>query len=100
MKTGRVVGRVWATKRLSELPSGALLEIDLDPSAGGGTGERVIAFDPLGCLEDERVLVTQGSVARSWFANPSAVIDALVIGSIDEEPDSGSAGSGKTKARK
>ncbi len=92
MKTGRVVGRVWATKRLSELPSGALLEIDLDPSVGGGSGERIIAFDPLGCLEDERVLVTQGSVARSWFDNASAVVDALVIGSIDEEPGSGSAG--------
>lgn len=83
MKTGLVVGRVWATKRLRELPSGALLEIDLeDPS---GAGERLVAFDPLGCGEGERVLVTQGSVAKGWFAGEAnAVIDALVIGSLDE----------------
>ena len=96
MKTGRVVGRVWATKRLPELPNGALLEIDLDPSSGSGGGERIIAFDPLGCLEDERVLVTQGSVAKGWFEGSSAVIDALVIGSVDEATGPGS----KAKAQK
>lgn len=84
MKTGYVVGRVWATKRLSDLPSGALLEIDLEADGGGGgTAERVVAFDPLGCGEGERVLVTQGSVAKGWFQDGSAVVDALVIGSLD-----------------
>jgi ethanolamine utilization protein EutN len=31
------------------------------------------------------VLVTQGSVAAAWFAERSAPIDALIIGSIDEQ---------------
>ena len=89
MKTGYVVGRVWATKRLGELPSGALLEIDLEAAASGGgggdsgAGERLVAFDPLGCGEGERVLVTQGSVAKGWFKEPGVVVDALVIGSLD-----------------
>lgn len=83
MKTGYVVGRVWATKRLGELPSGALLEIDLEAVGGGGAGERVVAFDPLGCGEGERVLVTQGSVAKGWFKDGKAVVDALVVGSLD-----------------
>ena len=86
MKTGYVVGRVWATKRLGELPSGALLEIDLEAADGGGGGdasERLVAFDPLGCGEGERVLVTLGSVAKGWFKDSSAVVDALVIGSLD-----------------
>ena len=92
MKTGYVVGRVWATKRLGELPSGALLEIDLEAAAsggggggggGGGAGERLVAFDPLGCGEGERVLVTQGSVAKGWFPGANAVVDALVVGSLD-----------------
>ena len=30
MKTGVVVGKVWATKRLDELPGGALLEIAME----------------------------------------------------------------------
>ena len=84
MKTGFVVGRVWATKRLGELPSGALLEIDLEDPTGQAKSERLVAFDSLGCGEGERVLVTQGSVARSWFDDPKAVVDALVIGSLDE----------------
>ena len=84
MKTGTVVGRVWSTKRLAELPAGALLEIDLDPSKGG-TPERVVAIDPLGCLDGERVLVVQGSVAKGWFDGSKAVVDALVIGSLDED---------------
>lgn len=84
MKTGIVVGRVWATKRLQELPVGALLEIDLEPSSGG-TPERIVAIDPLGCLDGERVLVVQGSVAKGWFEGGTAVIDALVIGSLDED---------------
>ena len=85
MKTGYVVGRVWATKRLGELPSGALLEIDLEAADGGdgGAGERLVAFDPLGCGEGERVLVTQGSVAKGWFPDGTAVVDALVVGSLD-----------------
>lgn len=83
MKTGRVVGRVWSTKRLTELPTGALLEIDLDPR--GGSSERIVAFDPLGCGDNERVLVTQGSVAKGWFGDGNNVVDALVIGSIDEQ---------------
>jgi len=82
MKTGKVVGRVWSTKRLTELPTGALLEIDLD--ASGGAKERIVAFDPLGCGDGERVLVTQGSVAKGWFEEGNSVVDTLVIGSIDE----------------
>ncbi len=85
MKTGYVVGRVWSTKRLGELPLGALLEIDLEAVGGGGGGavERLVAFDQLGCGEGERFLVTQGPVAKGWFQDANAVVDALVVGSLD-----------------
>ena len=96
MKTGYVVGRVWATKRLGELPSGALLEIDLEAAGGDGAGERLVAFDPLGCGEGERVLVTQGSVAKGWFPDGTAVVDALVVGSLDPTGEA----KGKAKAKK
>jgi len=98
MKTGYVVGRVWATKRLGELPSGALLEIDLEAaSGGGGASERLVAFDPLGCGEGERVLVTQGSVAKGWFQGGTAVVDALVVGSLDPTGDAKAPSKGKSK---
>ena len=78
MIKGRVIGRVWSTKRLQALPQGALLEVEVE------SGARLIAFDPLGCGEGEEVLVTQGSVAAGWFEGVKAPVDALIIGSIDE----------------
>ena len=80
MIKGRVIGRVWSTKRLEALPQGALLEVEVE------SGARLIAFDPLGCGEGEEVLVSQGSVAAAWFEGVKAPVDALIIGSIDETP--------------
>jgi ethanolamine utilization protein EutN len=81
MKTGIVAGQVWATKRLDELPTGALLEIEVEEKYP--SDERIIAFDPLGAGIGERVLLTQGSVAKGWFKNSNAVVDALIIGILD-----------------
>lgn len=83
MKTGIVVGKVWATKRVAELPSGALLEIAIEEE--DEMDERMIAFDPLGAGIGERVLITQGSVAKAWFKDGNNVVDALVIGILDEQ---------------
>ena len=83
MKTGIVVGKVWATKRVNELPNGALLEIALEEE--DEMDERMVAYDPLGAGVGERVLVTQGSVAKAWFKDGNNVVDALVIGILDEQ---------------
>lgn len=82
MKVGTVKGKIWATRRLEELPNGALLEIDLIDNSGNP--ERILAYDPLGAGVGEQVLVTQGSVAKGWFPSGNAVIDALVIGIVDD----------------
>lgn len=79
MIRGRVVGQVWATKRLETVPNGALLTVELE--AGG----ELIALDVLGCGVGESVLVTTGSVAAGYFTKVKVPVDALVIGSIDEE---------------
>jgi len=78
MIKGRVVGRIWSTKRIDSLPQGALLEIELE------NGAHLVAFDPLGCGVGETVLVTQGSVAAGHFDKVRAPVDALIIGSIDD----------------
>ncbi len=79
MIKGKVTGRVWSSKHIETLPVGALLEVTLE---GGGT---LVAFDPLGCAEGETVLITQGSVAAGYFTKAKAPVDALIIGSIDED---------------
>lgn len=78
MIKGKVTGRVWSSKHIETLPAGALLEVTLE---GGAT---MVAFDPLGCAEGETVLITQGSVAAGYFTRVKAPVDALIIGSIDE----------------
>jgi ethanolamine utilization protein EutN len=81
MQRAIVIGNVWSTKRLKEIPSGAMLEIELED----GKGTRLVAFDVLGCGIGERVLVSTGSVAAAWFPGKAPPIDALIIGSIDED---------------
>ncbi len=78
MIRGKVTGRVWSTKHIETLPTGALLEVAIE---GGGS---VIAFDPLGCAEGEAVLIAQGSVAAGYFSGVKAPVDALIVGSIDD----------------
>ena len=42
MLTATVVGNVWSTRRLAEIPNGAFLEVEAE-----GTGTRLVAFDVL-----------------------------------------------------
>jgi ethanolamine utilization protein EutN len=79
MLKATVIGNVWATRRLEEIPNGAFLEVEVDG------GSRLIAFDVLGSGLGEQVLVATGSVAASWFPGTTPPIDALIIGSIDHQ---------------
>ena len=79
MLRATVTGSVWATRRLDELPNGALLEVQTDD------GAKLIAFDVLGSGVGERVLVATGSVASAYFAPEHPPLDALIIGSLDEQ---------------
>jgi ethanolamine utilization protein EutN len=79
MLKATVIGNVWATRRLDEIPNGAFLEVEVDG------GSRLIAFDVLGSGLGEQVLVATGSVAASWFPGTTPPIDALIIGSIDQQ---------------
>jgi ethanolamine utilization protein EutN len=86
MITAMVVGNVWSTRRLAEIPNGAFLEVEAE-----GSGQRLVAFDVLGSGTGERVLVAQGSVAAAWFGGKPPPIDALIVGSIDEPSGGGPA---------
>ena len=90
MLTAKVTGNVWSTRRLAEIPNGAFLEVEAE-----GSGQRFVAFDVLGSGVGERVLIAQGSVAAAWFPGKPPPVDALIIGSIDEQaggtPEAGKA---------
>jgi ethanolamine utilization protein EutN len=67
------------TRRVDSLPSGALLEVKTDD------GATLVAFDVLGSGHGERVLVATGSVASGYFRPEHPPLDALIIGSLDEQ---------------
>ena len=79
MLKATVTGRIWSTKKISEMPAGSILEVIVDESS-----TTLLAFDPLGCGEGEKVIVATGSVAAAWFPGKAPPIDALIIGSIDD----------------
>jgi ethanolamine utilization protein EutN len=79
MLKATVIGRVWSTKRLEEIPPGPMLEVEVE-----GGASRLLAYDPLGCGTGETVIVATGSVAAAWFTGKTPPIDALIVGSIDE----------------
>jgi ethanolamine utilization protein EutN len=79
MLRATVTGSVWSTRRVDSLPSGALLEVRTDD------GATLIAFDVLGTGIGEHVLIATGSVASGYFAPEHPPLDALIIGSIDDE---------------
>lgn len=79
MLRATVTGSVWMTRRVDSLPSGALLEVRTDD------GATLVAFDVLGSGNGERVLVATGSVASGYFAPEHPPLDALIIGSLDEQ---------------
>jgi ethanolamine utilization protein EutN len=80
MLRAKVIGNVWSSRRLDEVPPGAFLEVEVDG------GSRLVAFDVLGTGIGESVLVATGSVASAWFKDHSTPpIDALIIGSIDHD---------------
>ncbi len=80
MFVGRVVGRVWAVKKLAGLPPGTLSEIELDSKE-----RHIVAFDSLGCGEGERVLILSGSIAARALGQETALVDAVVIASLEED---------------
>ena len=90
MLKATVTGSVWATRRISKIPGGAFLEVEIE---GGAS---LVAFDVLGSGLGERVLVATGSVAAAWFDGESPPIDALIIGSIDEPAEASPAKARRT----
>ena len=82
MLKATVTGRIWSTKKLGDVPTGTILELQVEDSP-----TKLLAFDPLGCGDGEKVIVATGSVAAAWFPGKAPPIDALIIGSIDESSE-------------
>ncbi len=83
MLMGRVVGNIVSTRKNEDIVGSKILEIRLIKNRQE-TDDYIVAIDSVGAGIGENVLITTGSGARLALANPSAPVDAVVIGIIDD----------------
>ena len=88
MFLGKVVGEVWATRKVAGLEGLRLLVIEAlderrDPSAPKVTP--VVAADPLGAALEQRVVVAFGKAARVAFGGDGDfAFEAAIVGIVDQ----------------
>lgn len=97
MIRGRVIGEVWATKKLSGMANqkmmivSELMNKSLDSKDYQPSGRIVVAFDRLGAKIGHDVIVSFGSGARNVFMggkdNRSLLVDAAIAQIIDPEKE-------------
>ena len=88
MKTAKVIGNIWATRK-AECLNG--LKFMLAEVIGGGPdeGKRLVVVDIISAGIGDRVVVTTGSAARRMVGDDTIPVDAAVIGIIDEDCEFG-----------
>ncbi|MCL2377697.1 MAG: EutN/CcmL family microcompartment protein [Defluviitaleaceae bacterium] len=80
MLIGKVIGSVIATRKNNKLTGSKFLIVE---SMHGCEPKRVVAVDNVGAGAGEIVLVTLGSAARMALENPTAPVDAVIVGIVD-----------------
>lgn len=89
MFLGRVIGEVWATKKLADLEGKRLLVVETLEDPAGAPGlpavKPVVAADPLGARLGEHVLVAFGKAARvACGGDGDFAFEAAIVGIVDD----------------
>ncbi len=83
MLLGKVVGKVWSTRKESRITGLKLLIVQPLDQSQNPYGNVLIAGDQIGAGIGELVVVVQGSSARTAIPEQELPVDAVVIGIID-----------------
>lgn len=78
MIIGKVVGNVWATRKVDNLNGLKFMIVALQ------AGASIVACDGIGAGIGDKVIITKGNSARKIVSFEEAPIDAVIIGIIDE----------------
>jgi len=79
-----VVGNVWATRKDESLNGLKLMVVQRLDACSGEEKESFVAADLVGAGIGEKVLVSTGSSAREAEEVASTLVDAVIVGIIDQ----------------
>lgn len=86
MKTGKVIGNIWATRKEEALNGLKLLIIQPFNLLNEQPVEYpIVAADIIGAGVGEKVIFVSGSSARGAAGGPDIPVDATVVGIIDDQ---------------
>lgn len=83
MFLGKVIGSVWSTQKETGMETLKLLIVQPFDANGDACGQLVVAADRIGAGVGERVIVSQGTPARTVLGNKESPVDAVIIGIVD-----------------
>jgi ethanolamine utilization protein EutN len=89
MFLGRVVGRLWASRRADGLAGRKLLLVRPETASGGETRRLVVAVDGLEAGPGDRVIVAHGSRVRDITVGPEVADKDIVVGIVDGDSREG-----------
>jgi len=84
MKTGKVIGNIWATRKEEQLSGLKLLIVQpLNLATGEAVEYPIIAADIIGAGMGEQVIYVGGSSARGAAGGRDIPVDATIVGIVD-----------------
>ncbi|UWP60875.1 EutN/CcmL family microcompartment protein [Ruminococcus gauvreauii] len=84
MKTGKVIGNIWATRKEERLAGLKLLVIQpIDLLDDSPIEYPIVAADIIGAGVGEKVIYVGGSSARGAAGSADIPVDATVVGIVD-----------------
>jgi ethanolamine utilization protein EutN len=89
MFLGRVVGRLWASRRADGLAGRKLLLVRPESASGRETHRLVVAVDGLEAGPGDRVIVAHGSRVRDITVGPQVADKDIVVGIVDGDAREG-----------
>lgn len=86
MKTGKVIGNIWATRKEEKLAGLKLLIIQpVDLLDDTPVEYPIVAADIIGAGVGEKIIYVGGSSARAAAGGSDIPVDATVVGIVDDQ---------------
>ena len=84
MNLGRVIGRIWATRKLPDLEGLKLLVLQpMDLADGSDVGSPIVAADSQQAGEGDLVYYVTSKEASFPFNRSYTALDAAIVGHVD-----------------